>query len=472
MSGLIWRFMERMGAQGVSFIVSIVLARLLNPTIYGTVAIVTVIMSILQVFIDSGMGNALIQKKDADDLDFSTVFIFNLSFSIFLYLLMFATAPLVALFYERAELTAIIRVLCLTLIISGVKNIQQAYISRQMQFRRFFIATLWGTIGAAFVGIIMAYLGFGVWALVAQYLFNGVVDTLFLWFTGDWRPHLKFSFARFKTLFSFGWKLLVTSLLDTAYNDVTQLAVGKIYLPAELALFNRGRQFPGLVVISINSSVDSVMFPVLSKHQDEKTKLKLMTRRAIKIGIYLMAPLMIGLAFIAEPVVRVILGEQWLGCVFYMRVYCIIYMFMPIMTTNISAIKAMGESKIVLKLEIIKKIVAITLFFSTVWISIEAMIYSMLVVCFVNQIANCWPNKILMKYGYLEQIRDVLPSIFLAVVMGILILPVKLLGYSDLVTLCIQIPLGALLYCIGSLLLGFETPRYVLGIIRHSIKRE
>ena len=354
-SGLFWRFLERFGAQGVSFVVSIVLARLLNPTIYGTVAIVTVIMSILQVFIDSGLGNALIQKADADDLDFSTVFVFNLLFSSVLYLLMFIIAPIIAMFYDQPELTAVVRVLCLTLIISGVKNIQQAYISRQMQFKRFFIATLCGTVGAAIVGIVMAYLGYGVWALVAQYLFNGIVDTFFLWVTGDWRPQLKFSFIRFKKLFSFGWKLLVTALLDTAYMDATQLIVGKLYKPSELALYNRGRQFPGLIVISINSSIDSVMLPTLSRQQDNIESLRGMTRRAIKFGIFVMAPMMIGLAFVSESVVRLILGEQWVGCVFYLKVYCIIYMFMPILTTNISAIKALGRSDIVLRFEIIKK---------------------------------------------------------------------------------------------------------------------
>ena len=307
-SGLFWRFLERFGAQAVSFVVSVVLARLLDPDIYGTVAIVTVIMTILQVFIDSGLGNALIQKKDADDLDFSTVFVFNVIFSVALYLVMFLIAPIIAKFYGINQLVPVVRVLSLTLVFSGVKNVQQAYVSRHMQFKRFFFATL------------------GVWALVGQYIFNGFVDTFILWLTGDWKPKWKFSYLRFKQLFSYGWKLLGTSLLNTIYMDLTQLAVGKIYAPADLALYNRGRQYPGLLVISINSSIESVSFPAFSKVQDDIVRLKEMTRWAIKIGFFIMAPAMLGLACVAEPVVRLMLTDKWIGCVFYLRVYCVIYM--------------------------------------------------------------------------------------------------------------------------------------------------
>lgn len=222
-----WRFLERCGAQGVTFIVSIVLARLLDPTVYGTVALVTIFTTIMQVFVDSGMGNALIQKKDADDLDFSSVFYFNMAMCSVLYLIMFFAAPFIASFYRMPELTAIVRVLSFVVVISGVKNVQQAYVSRHLMFKRFFFSTLGGTIGAAVIGIAMAYLGFGVWALVAQMLFNAAVDTTILWITVKWRPKKMFSFQRLKSLFSYGWKLLASSLIDTVYNDLRQLIIGK-----------------------------------------------------------------------------------------------------------------------------------------------------------------------------------------------------------------------------------------------------
>ena len=342
LSNFFWRFFERCGAQGVTFIVSIILARLLDPDVYGTVALVTVFTTIMQVFVDSGMGNALIQKKEADNLDFSSVFFFNISVCSLLYLIMFIAAPFIAAFYKMPELTSVVRVLSLILIISGVKNVQQAYVSRNMQFKKFFFSTIGGTIGAAVVGIVMAYLGFGVWALVVQMLFNAAVDTLILWITVKWRPKMMFSFQRLKTLFSFGWKLLASSLLDRVYNDLSQHIIGKLYSSNDLAFYNQGKKFPHLIVTNINTSIDSVLLPTMSKAQDDKNVVRSMTRRAIKTSTYIMMPVMIGLAVCAESLVSLILTDKWLPCVLFLRVFCITYAFYPIHTANLNAIKAMG----------------------------------------------------------------------------------------------------------------------------------
>ena len=234
-SNLVWRFAERCGAQLVSFIVSIVLARILAPEDYGTIALVTVFTAILQVFVDSGLGTALIQKKDADEIDFSSVFYFNFVVCLILYLGMFAAAPFIADFYGDVTLVPVIRILSLTIVISGVKGIQQAYVSRNMLFKRFFFSTIGGTIFSAVLGIAMAYAGFGIWALVAQQLSNTFIDTLILWITVRWRPTKSFSWTRLKYLLSFGWKLLVSSLLDTAYNNLRNLIIGKMYSSSDLA---------------------------------------------------------------------------------------------------------------------------------------------------------------------------------------------------------------------------------------------
>ena len=216
----IWRFAERSGAQLVTFFVSIVLARLLSPDDYGIIAIVSVFIAIMQVFVDSGLGSALIQKKNADDLDFSSVFIFNFFACFIIYIVMFFAAPFIAKFYDDMHLVAIIRVISITILISGVKGIQQAYVSRNMLFKKFFFSTIGGTIFSAFLGIFMAYEGFGVWALVAQQLSNTAIDTLILWITVEWRPKFIFSWKRLKSLLSFGWKLLVSALLDTTYREI------------------------------------------------------------------------------------------------------------------------------------------------------------------------------------------------------------------------------------------------------------
>lgn len=472
LSNFIWRFFERTGAQLVSFVVSIVLARCLEPSVYGTIALVTVFTTILQVFVDSGFGNALIQKKDADDVDFSTVFFFNITICTILYLVMFFASPLIAAFYCDTELVPVIRVLSLTLVISGVKNVQQAYVSRTMQFKRFFFATIGGTIGAAVIGIAMAYNGFGVWALVAQQIFNATVDTVILWITVKWRPKVVFSFKRLKGLFNFGWKLLVSSLIDTVYNNVRQLIIGKMYSSADLAQYNRGRQFPYLVVTNVNTSIDSVLLPAMSNRQDNVSNLKTMTRRAIKTSTYIMAPLMMGLAFVGTPFVRVILTEKWLECVPFLSIFCVTFMFYPIQTANLNAIKAMGRSDLFLKLEIIKKIVGMALLFSTMWFGVMAMAYSLLVNSLLCQIINSWPNKKLLNYGYLEQLKDILPGILLAVVMGACVYPVKFLGLPDLLTLCIQIPLGAVIYILGSKLLKLDSFEYLVETVKPYIRKK
>ena len=471
MSNFLWRLAERFGAQGVAFVVSIVLARLLAPEAYGTIALVTVFTQILNVFIDSGFGNALIQKKDADDLDFSTVFYFNIAICVLLYLGMFLAAPLIAKFYNDASLTPVVRVLSLTLIISGVKNVQQAYVSRTMQFKRFFFATLGGTIGAAVIGIAMAYFGFGVGALVAQQIFNATVDTFILWITVKWRPKWMFSWQRLKGLFSFGWKLLASSLLDTVYSDLRQLIIGKLYTSSDLAQYNRGKQLPDLLVNNIDTSINSVLLPAMSQVQDDSARVKSMTRRAMKTSTYVIAPIMMGLAFTAEFVIRLLLTEKWMPCVPFLRIFCITYMFYPVHTANLNAIKAMGRSDLFLKLEIVKKMVGLIVLLSTMWFGVMAMAYSLLFTSITSQIINSWPNKKLLDYSYPEQIRDILPGILLAVLMGCCVYPIQWLGLPDVVTLLIQVPLGAVIYIGVSAVLRLDSYKYVMKEIQPYLKK-
>ena len=466
-----WRFAERCGAQLVAFIVSIVLARILEPTDYGVIALVTVFTSILQVFVDSGLGTALIQKKDADDLDFSSVFYFNFAICIILYLGMFAVAPYIAIFYDDSSLTSIIRVISLTIVISGVKGIQQSYVSRNMLFKRFFFSTIGGTLFSAILGIIMAYAGFGVWALVAQQLSNTAIDTLILWLTVKWRPKKMFSWNRLKRLLSFGWKLLVSALLDTCYNNLRNLIIGKKYSSSDLAFYNQGDKFPKVIVTNINTSIDSVLLPTMSIAQDDKERVKQMTRRAIKTSTYVMAPLMMGLAFCAEPVVRIVLTDKWLPCIPFLRIFCVTYMFWPVHTANLNAINAMGRSDWFLKLEIVKKIVGMVILLSTMWFGVMAMAYSLLVSSVLSQIINSWPNRDLLNYGYLEQVRDFAPSILLAVAMGICMWGIELLPTSLGITLVLQIFTGVVFYIGGSALLKLEEFEYLLGMIKSFAKK-
>ena len=470
-SNLIWRFLERIGAQGVTFIVSIILARLLDPELYGTIALVTVFTAIVQVFVDSGLGSALVQKKDADDLDFSSVFYFNLFFCLILYALMFVSAPLISRFYSRPELTSLVRVLGLTLVISGLKNVQQAYVSRHMIFKKFFFATLGGTIGAALVGIWMAWRGYGVWALVAQNLFNKTVDTIILWLTVKWRPRKMFSFERLKGLLRYGWKLLVSALLETIYRELRSLIIGKKYTSEDLAFYNRGAQFPNLIVTNINASIDSVLFPTMSAEQDNKARVRTMTRRAIKTSTYLMMPLMMGLAVCAESIVSLVLTDKWLPCVFFLRIFCFTYAFYPVHTANLNAIKAMGRSDLFLRLEIVKKIVGLIALGATMFISVKAMALSALVTSVLSQIINSWPNRKLLDYHYGDQIMDMIPQISLSCFMGACVFAIGLSSMASLPLLLIQVPTGAIIYIVGSKLFHIDSFEYVLGIIMGYTKK-
>lgn len=460
----IWRFAERCGAQFVTFIVSIVLARLLAPEDYGTIALVTVFTTILQVFVDSGLGTALIQKKDADDLDFSSVFYFNFFVCIVLYIGMFLAAPIIAGFYGDSSLIPIIRVISLTIVISGVKGIQQSYVSRNMLFKRFFFATLGGTIFSAFLGIGLAYVGFGVWAIVAQQLSNTAIDTLILWITVKWRPKKMFSWDRLKGLLSFGWKLLVSSLLDTVYNNLRNLIIGKFYSSADLAYYNQGDKFPKIIVTNINSSIDSVLLPTLANEQEHIDRVKSMTRRAIKTSTFIMAPLMMGLAFCATSIVKIVLTDKWLPCVPYLQIFCVTYMFWPIHTANLNAINAMGRSDYFLKLEIAKKAVGLILLLSTMRFGVMVMAYSLLISSITSQIINSWPNKKLLGYGYFEQLRDILPSVLIALFMGGCVNLVKLLGLSDFSMILVQVPLGAFIYFGLSALFRLEAYAYLKSV--------
>lgn len=468
---LIWRFMERIGAQLVQFVVSVVLARIIAPEAYGTITLVLVFAQILQVFVDSGLGNALIQKKDADDLDFSSVFFFNLLCCVGLYGIIFLCAPLIAWFYNDLSLTAIIRALCLTVVISGLKNVQQAYVSRTMQFKKFFFSTLGGTVASAIVGIVMAMNGYGVWALVVQKLSNLFIDTLVLWLTVDWHPKWMFSWTRLKSLISFGWKLLVSALLDTVYNNLRNLLIGKFYSTVELAFYNKGQQLPNLIAININTSIDSVLLPTMSTAQDDRERIKNMTRRAIKTSTYVMAPLMIGLTVCANSIISILLTDKWLFCVPYMRIFCITYIFYPIHTANLNAIKAMGRSDLFLKLEFVKKIVGIVALLVTIPISVKAMAYSLLITSVLSQIINSWPNRKLLCYGYLEQIRDILPNVGLAVVMGVVVLTIEHLSLNHYSMLLLQVIVGMIVYLGCSALMKVESYLYVksmvINIYRH-----
>lgn len=443
---LIWKFLERIGTQGIQFIIQIFLARILLPKDYGIIAIITVFLSLANVFVQSGFNTALIQKKDVDGEDFSSVFYLSLVTAFFFYLLLYIISPKIEQFYKLDELSKIIRILSLTLFLGALNAVQSAYISRKMMFKKLFFSSLGAIIISGILGLIFAYKGYGVWTLVYQQLINQTIVVLILWYTVSWRPQFLFSWKKVKKLFCFGWKLLLSSLLDTGYREMTNLVIGKIYTPTTLGYYNRGNQFPNLIVSNYNGAIQSVIFPVLSSIQEDKIKVKEVMRKSIIISSYIIFPMMIGLLVIAEPLIEILLTEKWLPCVPYLRIFCLSYALWPIHTANLQAINAVGRSDIFLKLEIIKKLLGIVIIVISVKYNPLVMTIGILISSIISSFINAAPNKKLLGYSYLEQLRDIGSSILLSITMGMIIYPIIFFRFSNILTIFFQIIIGITVY--------------------------
>ncbi|MDU5111651.1 MAG: lipopolysaccharide biosynthesis protein, partial [Clostridium sp.] len=417
-NSLFWKLMERGGVQGIQFIVQIVLARILSPNDYGIISLLTIFIALANVFIQSGFNTALIQKKNVKEEDFSSVLYISLVVSTILYIILFFASPFIANFYKIAELKQVLRVLAIILFFGAFNSIQNAIIARTMQFKKLFIGSVFSILISGIVGITLAYSGFGVWALVAQQIVNQVSITFILWFTLKWRPKLIFSINRVGNLFSYGWKLLVSSLIDTIYMNLRGLIVGKVYASNMLAFYNRGEQFPQLIVNNINGSIQSVMLPTLSAEQENKKRVKELVRRSIVTSSFLIFPMMIGLAVVGEPLIKILLTDKWLPAVPFMQIFCLSYALWPIHTSNLQAINALGRSDIYLKLEIIKKIIGIIILIISMFYGIYAIALGGLLSGIISSFINAYPNLKLLNYGYKEQIKDILPSLLLSIIMG------------------------------------------------------
>ena len=472
LSNMFWRLAERCGAQGVSFVVSLILARLLLPEAYGVISLITVFTTILNLFIDSGFKNALIQKKEADQLDYSTVFFFNTAMGIFFYGIMFVTASLIADFYDRPYMTPYIRVMSLTLVFGGINGVQQAVVAKRMQFKRFFYATLTGTVISAIIGIAMAYTGLGVWALIAQRITNQVIDTVFLWFTVRWRPDLCFSVKRLKPMFSYGSKLLLSSFLNTWMGNLTGLIVGKMYTAELLAYYDKGKNIPGLVVQNLYTAVQSVLFPVIAESQKQREQVKNILRKSVMTSTYCIFPCMTGIAVCAEPLIKILYTEKWIAMVPYLQLWCFCFAFYLWHTANLQVIQALGRSDIFLRIEIIKQIISIVSIVLSVPFGVLAMLGASCIVAVLCLYINARPNVELAGYGFLEQVQDVLPVLGLNVIMGTGVYIAGFLSLPDGVLLSIQVLIGILIYVGGSAALKLEIYIYLFQTVKEFIFRK
>lgn len=457
----IWKLLEKGSAQMVTLVVSILLARWLYPEDYGIIAMIIIFISLAEVISEGGFNTALIQKKDADNTDFSTIFFSTLGFSILFYIILFFTSPIIAGFYGIDSLTKVIRVLSISLPFYVLNSIQRAYVAKEMLFDKLFISSLISAVLSGAIGCLMALKGFGVWALVAQKLSSQALITLTLWFTVKWRPVMVFSFDSFKKLFGFGWKIFLTNFIITLFVKIRHLIIGKMFNSSSLAYYERGDQFPSFINDNIIAAIQSVLLPSLSEQQDDRSRVKSMMRRTTKSTALVVCPLMTGLFVVAKPLTLFLLTEKWLPVVPFIQIMCVSNIFKPLTISNAEAIKAMGYSDITLKLEIIKKIIDISILVISCCFGLKAIAYGVALYNFLCIFINLYPNIKLLGYRIREQISDVLPSYITAIVMGIAIFWI---GYTDLrpiSVLILQTIMGCIVYVAVNYVFKVESFMYL-----------
>ena len=470
--GLLWKLLERFGVSGTQFVLQIILARLLDPAHYGVLSIMIIFTTLANVFVQNGFNTALIQNKDVTEEDYSSVLWVSLGISILIYGAIFFGAPLVGAFYDMPDIVVPLRVLALMLFPGALNSVQLAKVSREMDFKKVFYSNMGGILISGAAGIVIALMGGGLWALVAQTMLNIFAACIVMFFTVRLKLRFVCNWHRVKVLFSYGWKLLVSSLLDTLYQDLRSLVIGKKYNSDTLGYYNRGKQFPQFIINAVASTTQSVLLPAMSKQQDDREDLKILTRNSIMISSYIVFPVMAGLAGVATPLISLLLTEKWLPSVPYMQIYCFTLAFYPVHMCNLQAINAMGRSDIFLKLEIVKKglgigalLVAVFCFDSPIAIAMTGA-FTTVISCFIN----AYPNKKLIDYSYFEQMRDILPSIAAAVVMLGAVLAVQLLGLGAFATLAVQIALGVAVYVAVSVIFRLEPFRLLLNMLKNKAK--
>lgn len=464
-TGLTWSFVDNTSSYFIQFVFGIIMARLLTPREFGLIGMMTVFIAVSQSFINSGFTQALIRKKNCTQIDFSTVFYFNLLAGITLYLILFSFSTKISLFYNEVQLKNLIQVVALELIITAFAVVQRARLTKEINFKLQTKISIIASIIAGSVGITMAYLGYGVWSLVIKTLTNSIISTILLWFWNKWKPTLEFSFNSLKELFSFGSKLLLSGIINTIYHNIYLLIIGKYFSAAELGYYTRADQFKNLPSQNLTSVIQRVSYPVLSTIQDEPDKLKSAYKRLIKSTMFLAFTSMILLAAIAKPLIIILIGEKWIPSVIYLQLLCFVGMSFPLQAINLNMLQVKGRSDLFLKLEIVKKLLAVPIIIIGIFIGIKAMIIGMFINTIIAYFLNSYYSGKYINYSSLQQLKDILPAFFLASVIGIIVF---FIGYivetTYFIKLMIQIAVGLILIFGLSELFKYESYFYIKSI--------
>lgn len=467
-SSLFWRFFERGGSGLVAMLVQIVMARLLLPDDFGLLALLAVFVNIGSVFVQSGLNTALIQSPDEEEDDYSTVFWMSGAIAAVLFILIFLCAPLIAGFYGNEALIWPLRALALVLLLDAYNSVQIAKVTRDLELRKTFNATLSAMVASGIVGITAALLGAGLWALVLQQLAYQSVSCLALRLQVEWRPRLVFKMSRARSLFAYGWKLLVSGLLNTGYQSLSTLIIGKQFSASELGFVAQGEKYPQALGSTIDGAIQPVMLSTVARIQNDRQAVKELTRRALKTSSFLVVPVMGALAISAEPLIVLLLGEKWLPSVPFFQIYCFIWALYPVQTSNLQALNGIGRSDLFLRLEIIKKTYGVIILCVAAFAlhSIYAIVLGVALSSIISCFVNAFPNRYVIKYGYLEQVRDLAPAFFLTAISAVLPWLLSLWDLPDLLKVLACPTLMAALYLGAAKLLKVEELEYLIATMR------
>ena len=468
---MVWTGMEQLSVKLLRFLVALVMARLLTPSDYGMVGMLSIFLAIAWTFLDSGIGSALIQKKDRTDEDYSTAFYFNFAVGVSFYALLFAAAPWIAAFYGVPELTSITRVISLGLVTSSLCTVQLTRLTVNLRFGAQSAIAVSALAVSSVLGIFLAYRGYGAWALVWQILLSDAINVCLLWIVSGWRPKLVFSVQSFRRLFGFGSKLLCSTLIDTVYGNLYTLVIGKMFGSASLGFYSRANGFAVLPSDTVTSVVLKVNYPILSRFQDDSQMLVSACRRLVRLPMFVLAPMLFGLAVMAEPLVKVLIGDKWLPCVPLLQVLCLGVLWNPLAQLNLNLLCVKGRADLVLKLELVKKLIAFAFLVATVpfgvfWMCVGLAAYDFIALCI-----NCRYAKKMLGFGFFAQMREVIPVILNAAAMAGLAALAMRLSAVPLVQLALAVGMGACAYILGALAYGEESLPYVVQTLRGLLKR-
>ncbi len=471
LGGLFWKFGERFLTEGVSFLIALVLARLLAPEAYGTLSLVTVFITLANVFVNSGFQVSLIQKKDADDTDYSTMLYCSLACSLLIYGVIYFCSPLIAAFYKNEELTLITRIFALRIPLSTLYAIQTAYVSRNLRFRQLFVSSIAAQVISGSLGIFLAYLGWGVWALVFQNMSHLLISTLVLLFVIPWRPKLLFSWTRAKSLLRYSSKILAADLSGTFFGELRTLIIGRVYTSADLAFFNKGQHLPQLISSNLNGSIMAVLFPALSNEADDLIRVKQMARRSLQTLSCIMCPIMFGIAVTMKPLILLMYTEKWADSIFFGQVFCICYAIGTLGIVPLQVLKAIGRSGAVLKLEVYKKPVYFALLLIGVFVDVKMIAITMLAYEIYGTFINMLQMRKYISYHFREILRDIAVPFLVSAVM-VLVVSLIQLENSLILTLILQVLAGVVIYIAGSALLRGDGFVYLFALLKSKLERK